>query len=84
MIKIELTPYAALSILSFLREYINEDTQHRMEFQAINECVLEYEKEVFKKTDLDHLEDALVENNINKMLGKAPSNAPNDIVKKKK
>lgn len=79
--KIELTPYDALAIYSFLREYINESTQDDQEFTAINNAVNAYEKEINDKITYEQLTDALAENEVNKLLKKCPSNSPSDQTK---
>lgn len=71
-VKIELRPYDALVILSFLREYINEENRNIPEMAAIQETVDAYEKEIYKKVDLDMVEDASVENTVNRLCGRQP------------
>lgn len=71
-VKIELRPYDALGILSFLREYINEKNRHDPKMAAIHETVDAYEKEIYKKVDLDMVEDASVENAVNRLCGRQP------------
>ena len=47
-VKIELRPYDALSILKFLREYINDENRNITQLAAIHETVDAYEKEIYK------------------------------------
>ena len=72
-VKITLTPYTALAILSFCREYVNDEVKGDLKFKAIYDSVAEYESEVYKKLSLDQLEDASVENSVNKLTGKWPT-----------
>ncbi|MBP7400482.1 MAG: hypothetical protein KA954_12900 [Chitinophagales bacterium] len=71
-VSIELTPYNALSILAFCREWINEDTKGWEKFKAINEAVDAYESEIYLKVNNDHLDDAEAENLLNELFGRCP------------
>jgi hypothetical protein len=72
-IHISLTPYAALNILSFLREYINDDLVGA-EFQTIRENVDEFEREVANKVTSADVEAATHELAIDRLIGKVPDN----------
>jgi hypothetical protein len=74
---IELNPYTALAILSFCREYINDETKGDYRFKAINEAVDEYEAEVCCKISSDQIRDAVAENEVNRLIGKWPTQTPN-------
>lgn len=73
-VKIELTPYQALSILSFLREFINEENEEVHEFKAIHECVTAFENQVYQKVTDEMIEDAIAENEVNILIKKVPQN----------
>ncbi len=72
-VRISLTPYNALAILSFCREFINESTKGDIKFKSIQDAVDEYEKQINKNMSQAQFEDALEENNINKLIGKWPT-----------
>ena len=71
-VKIELRPYDALGILSFLRECFNDDNRNDKILSATHETVDAYEKEIYKNCDLDMVEDAEVENTVNRLTGRQP------------
>jgi hypothetical protein len=71
-VTIELTPYNTLAILSFLREYVNDETKGISEFQAINDAVDEYEKQVYSNISDSQIEDAIAESEVNDLIGKHP------------
>jgi hypothetical protein len=71
-VKIELTPYNAISILAFLREYINDDVKHEPQFKAISEAVDEYEKSIYRNMNMCQIVDAAAENQVNQLIGKSP------------
>lgn len=71
-VRIELRPYDALEILSFLREYINEDNKNIPQLAAIHETVDAYEKEIYDKVNLEMLENAKLENEVNKICNRQP------------
>ncbi len=70
-VKLEITPYNALAILSFLREFIDKDCKD-YKLQAITEAVKEYEDQVYKKVTPDHLTSCEIENQVNQALGRSP------------
>lgn len=72
-VKIELTTYNSLAILKFCREYINDSTQGDIKFQSINDAIDEYEKQIYDNISRDQLDDALQENQVNKLIGKWPT-----------
>ena len=71
-IRIEITPYNAISILSFCREFINEDTPNKYHFQAIKEAVDELELQLGRILTDEHFEEIRAENELNKLIGKIP------------
>ena len=71
-IRIEITPYNAISILSFCREFINEDTPNKYHFQAIREAVDELELQLGRILTDEHFEEIRAENELNKLIGKIP------------
>ena len=71
-VKLELRPYTALTILSFCREYINDENINNSSLAAIHESVKEYEDEVYKKISTEELEDAILENRVNGLTGRHP------------
>ena len=71
-IRIEITPYNAISILSFCREFINEDTPNKYHFQAIMEAVDELELQLGRILTDEHFEEIRAENELNKLIGKIP------------
>ena len=72
-VKLELSPYNATAILKFCREYINDDVKDDYRFKAICDAVNEFEKEIYKMS-LDQLDDAIQENEVNKIIGKWQTN----------
>lgn len=71
-IRIEITPYNAISILSFCREFINEDTPNEYHFQAIKEAVDELELQLGRILTDEHFEEIRAEDEVNKIIGKIP------------
>jgi hypothetical protein len=70
--QIELSPYDALQILRFLREFVNGDTKGVQEFTCINRAVDNYESEIYKKVSDEMLDDAIAEAHVNILLGYFP------------
>lgn len=71
-VKIELSPYAALAILRFLREFINDDVKDDYQFRAIYEAVEEFNDQIYQNVTTAHLDEALAVNAVNKLIGKIP------------
>jgi hypothetical protein len=71
-VKIELTPYNALSILSFLREFVNDDNVNEPAFKAIHEAVDEYNVSLIKHITPEQVNDGQQENQVNQLIGKSP------------
>lgn len=71
-VKIELTPYNAMHILSFCREFINENTPEQYIFKAIKEAVDEMESELAKSLTDEHWQEITAESAINELIGKVP------------
>ena len=53
---IELEPYNSIAILSFLREFINDETEGDYRFKAIHDAVDEYEQQIYKNVSEKQLE----------------------------
>lgn len=73
MVKIELSPYNAATILSFLREYIvpgisKDDPQ----FKAIEDAVDSYESQLAMRMTSADWDDCNAENRVNQLIGKSP------------
>lgn len=71
-IKIELSPFNALEILSFLKEFINESTDNKPEYEAITKAVDEYKNQIIANASLDQIEDAFAEREVNILLNRLP------------
>lgn len=71
-IKIELSPYGALTILSFLREFIKKDDEVEYHFQSLAECIDEFENEIYSKSSIEQIEDGINEAKVNSLIGKSP------------
>lgn len=71
-VTIELTPYNALGILKFCREFINDDNKDDYRFKAIHDAVAEFEEQIYKNVSINQLEDAIAENEVNYLIGKWP------------
>lgn len=73
-VKIELEPYNAVAILSFLREFVNEEScSGEYQFQAIFEAVYEYEQELAKRLTEKDWDEIRATNNVNQLIGKSPT-----------
>jgi len=72
-LKIELEPYNALAIVSFLREFVNEENANDYRFKAIHDAVAAYESQVYDRLTNEQLDDALRENEVNKLINKWPT-----------
>ncbi|GGG97622.1 hypothetical protein [Pedobacter zeae] len=73
-VKIELSPYDALSILSFCREYVNDELADEPIFIALKKSVKAFEEELTKNLTEDQYEDAKAENQVNRLMGTCPNN----------
>lgn len=78
-VKIELTPYNAMSILAFLREFINEDNNDDPKFKAIHDAVDQYGSQITKNISMDQLDDYNAENQVNQLIGKSPKAKNNGV-----
>lgn len=72
LVPIEMTPYNAISILSFCREFINDNTCDDYQFQAIREAVDELEIQLGRHLTEEHFEEIRAENMVNQLIGKSP------------
>lgn len=71
-VKIELTPYNAATIFSFLREFIEEDADVPYKLVALKSAIDEYCNEFFENITEEQFEDYKKENEINQIIGKSP------------
>lgn len=71
-VKLQLRPYTALGILSFMREYINKSNSNIQELAAIHEAVDEFEEEIGKNISTDQIEDARLEVRVNDITNRHP------------
>lgn len=69
---IEISPYNAITILSFLREFIDEACDD-YNLQAIKQAVDELEIQLAKRLTDEHFEAIKVENELNQLIGKSPN-----------
>jgi hypothetical protein len=68
-LNIEMTPYQAVTILGFLREF--DYTEHPL-LRALGEVVQSFEDELYNKMNNEQLEDAFAEVEVKKLLDKCP------------
>lgn len=68
-------PYNAMIILSFCREFINDDTCDEYRFQSIREAVDELEMQLGRNLTDKHWEEIDIENSVNQLIGKSPGRA---------
>ena len=61
-----------MSILRFLREFINEDISGDYKFKAIQDAVAEYENQIVENITPAQLDDCEYENQVNQLIGKSP------------
>lgn len=71
-VPLELNPYNAITVLSFCREFINEDTTNDYQFQAIAEAVDEFEQQLVRHLTDEQWDQINQENEINQLIGKVP------------
>lgn len=71
-VPIELSPYNAVSILAFCREFINDDTGDEYIFQAIKEAIDELESQLGRNLTDEHYDDIQAEGEVNRLIGKGP------------
>lgn len=69
-VPIELSPYDALQILTFLEE-LKPDMKHR-HFDSLKESIQNYSDEVYTKIRIDQVDDAKAERAVNQLLNKEP------------
>ena len=67
-VAIELTPFEALEIITFLRQ---GDYDHP-KLAALATAVNSYEKEIYKKVTDEQVDDATAERKVNQLLDKSP------------
>ena len=71
-VPIEMKPYNAITVLSFCREFITEDTCDEYRFQAIKEAVDELEQQLGRHLTDEQWEEIRAENQVNQLIGKSP------------
>ncbi len=71
-IPVELTPYNALTLLSFLWEFIPDKSSVPYNLTALKEAIDEYSDQIFLNITDEQFEDYKKENEINQMIGKSP------------
>lgn len=71
-IKIELDPYNAISILSFIREFINEENEGEYKLKAIHEAVDELQDQLGRNLTEDQWNEINMVNQLNQLIGKSP------------
>ena len=71
-VPIALRPYNAMVILSFCREFINDDTCDEYKFQAIKEAVDELEIQLGRHLTEEDWEEIRAESQVNQLIGKSP------------
>ena len=69
-VPIEMKPYNAITVLSFCREFINDDLCDEYKFQAIKEAVDELEFQLGRNLTDDQWDQIHAENEINQLIGK--------------
>lgn len=70
-LNIELTPYQAVTILGFLREF--DYNEHPL-LKALGQVVQSFEDELYTKMDNTQMEDAFAEVEVKKLLDQCPQN----------
>lgn len=72
-VSIEMKPYNAITVLSFCREFVNEDTCNEYRFQAIKEAVDELEQQLGRHLTDEQREEIRAEHQVNQLIGKSPA-----------
>lgn len=72
-VPIEMKPYNALSILSFCREFVNDDLIKEYKNQALREAVDELEQQLARHLTDEQWEEVRAENQVNQLIGKSPA-----------
>lgn len=70
--KIEISPYTAISLVGFLREFVKDDENVPYHLRAITDCVNEFEAQVRSNITPEELEEAISEMKVNDLIGKTP------------
>lgn len=69
---VRMTPYNAISVLAFCREFVNEDLENDYKFQALREAVQELEDQLNRNLTDEHWEEIDHETEVNDLIGKSP------------
>ncbi len=72
LVKLSLRPYTALAILSFMREYINDENKSDHRLKAIHEACDEYQQQITENITDDQIEDAKLELHVNYITNRHP------------
>jgi len=72
-IKLELEPYNAITILSFCREFVTEESCQDYKLKAIFEAVHELETELSKRLTEKDWDEIHATNQVNQLIGKSPT-----------
>ncbi len=72
IVKIELSPYNALTLLSFMREFVNDSCVEDYRLTSLMQAVDQYEKSMSKNITMEQIDDAKAENEVNQLIGKSP------------
>jgi len=76
-VKIEMTPYNALTILSFLKEF-ESDLENHPHCKSLKEAINNYEESLCHNMTSSQVDDAKAENAVNQMIGKSPDREEQD------
>lgn len=71
-IVVSISAYSAISVLSFCREFINDDLSDEYQFEAIKEAVKELEETVAMQLTDEHWEEIHQTSQLNQLIGKEP------------
>jgi len=72
-INISLTPYNALVILRFVREFVPMGEQEQQKLKSLADAIDAYQEEIVNKCSHAQLNDAFAEGAMHEMLGNAPT-----------
>ncbi len=76
-IPVQLSPYNALTLLSFLWEFIPDKANVPYKLTALKEAIDEYSDQIFLNITEEQFEDYKKENEINQLIGKSPKSQRN-------
>ena len=70
--KLELEPYNAITILSFLRDFVTKESCKDYRLKALLDSADELELELGKRLTEEHWEDIISTDQVNQLIGKSP------------